>query len=108
MNFSRNGDWYQVSRITGPSHNFLGLKFGESSASPPVVEFSSVGTGAEEIEADDVQRQVLEGLYEANAQLGTAYHIAAIRFVTTDTPSLSIYRSLTRSLIEWLARENAF
>ncbi|MCA6113832.1 hypothetical protein J6524_02660 [Bradyrhizobium sp. WSM 1738] len=92
MQFSRDGDWYQAVRITGPSHNLLALKLGEPSASAPIVERLSVSNEAPVIDADDVQKQVLEGVSEANAQLGTDYRVAAIRFVTTDTPSSTIYR----------------
>ncbi len=108
MQFSRDGDWYQVIRITGPSHNLLGLKFGEPDSPQPVVERLSVSNEASVIEADDVKRQVLEGLSEANAQLGTEYQVAAIRFVTTDTPSSNIYSSLARILVEQLAQEATF
>ncbi len=105
MQFSRDGDWYQVVRITGPAHNLLGLRFGEPGGPQPAIERLSVSNGAPIIEADDVQGQVLEGVSEANAQLGTDYQVAAIRFITTDTPSSSTYRSLAKSLVEQLAQE---
>jgi hypothetical protein len=108
MQFTRDGDWYQVVRITGPAHNLLGLTFGEPRGSQPAVERLSVSNGTPTIEADDVQRQVLEGVCEANAQLGTGYQVTAIRFVTTDTPSSSTYRSLAKSLVERLAEEGTF
>lgn len=108
MHFSRDGDWYQATRITGPSHNLLALKLSEPGASEPIVERLSVSNEAPVIDADDVQRQVLEGVTEANAELGTNYHVAAIRFVTTDTPSFSIYRSLAKVIVEKLAQEGTF
>src|SRR5258708_8366146 len=87
MQFSRDGDWYQVVQITGPAHNLLGLRFGEPSGPQPAVERLSVSNGAPIIEADDVQRQVLEGVSAANAQLGTHYQLTATPFSTTTTPS---------------------
>jgi hypothetical protein len=107
MQFSRDGDWYQVVRITGPSHNLLALQLGESGAPEPIVERLAVGEGATSLDAKDVQRQVVEGVTEANADLGTNFHVAAIRFVTTDTPSSSIYRSLAKVIVEQLKQEGA-
>ena len=108
MQFSRDGDWYQVIRITGPSHNLLALKLGEPGSPVPIVERLSVSNEAPTIDADDVQRQVLEGVREANAQLGADYQVASIRFVTTDTPSPSIYRSLAKIIVEQVAQEGTF
>lgn len=107
MQFSRDGDWRQVIRIAGPSHNLLGIKLGERGASAPIVERLSVSDEKPVINADDVQRQVLEGVSEANALLGTDYQVTAIRFVTTDTPSPNIYRSLAKVVVEQLAQENS-
>lgn len=108
MQFSRDGDWRQVIRIAGPSHNLLALKMGKLGASGPNVERISVGKEAPVIDADDVLRQVLEGVTEANAQLGRDYQVTAIRFVTTDTPSSTIYRSLAKVIVEQSAKEGMF
>lgn len=54
MQFSRDGDWYQAVRITGPSHNLLALKLGEPSASVPIVERLSISNEAPVIDSDDV------------------------------------------------------
>lgn len=107
MQFSRDGDWRQVIRIAGPSHNLLALKMGKLGASGPNVERISVGKEAPVSDADDVRRQVLEGATEANAQLGTD-QVTAIRFVTTDTPSSTIYRSLVKVIVELSAKEGMF
>lgn len=103
MQFSRDGEWYQVVRITGPAHNLLALKFGEPHASGLVFDRMSISNEAPTIDDDDVQRQVLEGVAEANAHLGTSHEIAAIRFVTTDTPSPDVYCSLAKTIVEQMA-----
>ena len=107
MDFSRDQEWYQISRITGPTHNKLGLKFGQSEGLP-TIEALSVGDGEAKIVAEVVQQQVLEGVAEANAEFGTDYHVAAIRYVVTDTPSSSVYRMMAISLIRQLTRQGAF
>jgi hypothetical protein len=108
MHFSRDHEWYQVSLTTGPTHNRLGLKFGESGSSQPTMEALSVGDGEAKIVAEEVQQQVLEGVAEANAEFGTDYQIAAIRYVMNDTPSSFIYRILARFLIRQLTQQGAF
>lgn len=108
MQFSKDGDWLQVIRITGPSHNLLSLKLGEIDAAKPIVERLSVSNEAPVIEAEDVERQVLEGVAQTNALLGKRYQVKAIRFVTTDTPSPNIYCSLAKAILEQLAPEGAF
>jgi hypothetical protein len=104
MQFSRDREWYQVIRITSPTHNLLGLKFGEREVSQPIIEALSVDDGEATIIADTVKQQVFEGVAEANAEAETSYKVVAIRYVVTDSPSSSIYRSLAKSLIERLAR----
>jgi hypothetical protein len=46
MQFVRDGDWYLATRITGPTHNLLGLRFGQPRGSHPAIERSSVGGGS--------------------------------------------------------------
>ena len=108
MHFSRDNEWYQISRITGPTHNKLGLKFGEAEGSQPTIEALSVDDGEATIIVDVVQQQVLQGVAEANAEFGTDYHVAAIRYVVNDTPSSSVYRILARYLIRHLTQQGAF
>jgi hypothetical protein len=108
MQFVRDGDWYLATRITGPTHNLLGLRFGQPHGSHPAIERSSVGGGSPIIEADDVLKQVLDGLSDANTKLGTDYRVAAIRFITDDTPSSSAYRFLAKSIVERMVRQGAW
>ena len=105
MQFSRDHEWYQVVRITGPTHNLLGLKFGEREMLQPIIEALSVDDGEATNIADTIKQQVIEGVAEANAEAGTDYKVAAIRYVVTDTPSSSIYRSLAKSLVEQLVHQ---
>ena len=72
MQFSRDHEWYRVVRVTGPTHNLLGLKFGERGRQPEI-EALSVEDGDATIIADGVKQQVLEGVAEANAEAGTNY-----------------------------------
>ena len=108
MQFSKDGEWYQVVRITGPAHNLLALKFGEPGTSVLIVDRLSISNEAATIDGDDVQLQILEGVAEANTQLGTSYVATAIRFVTTDTASPDVYRFLARTIVEHKVQTGTF
>lgn len=100
MQFSRDHDWYQVIRITGPEHNLLGVKLTTSAYVDPIIEPLLIGTGKVLVSAEEVKQQVLDGIADANERLGTNYHVSAIRFVASDTPSSVTYRRLASILVE--------
>lgn len=111
MQFSQDDKWHQVVRITGPNHNLLGIELSEREAGfSPTVEL--LPTGQEQssypIAPEDVRREVIGGVSEANAQLGTNYRVARIRYVPSDTPPVDVYYYLAKSLIERLARQDTF
>lgn len=105
MQVTRDRDWYQVVRITGPSHNLLALRLSDAGDQQPAIERVLMSGEASVIEGDDVQKQVLEGVHEANAQFGTNYKVTAIRFVATDTPSSGVYRTMAKAIVEYIAQE---
>ena len=81
MRVSRSGDLFIATRITGPSHNFLGLDFRS--------EFENYSKDFAESDpspkmADSVRRQVLSAIDEANM---AAHELIGIQFDSTDTPS---------------------
>jgi CBS domain-containing protein len=99
MQFSLDGEWEQVVRITGPAHNLLGLRIGRAS-SEPAIETLGGDEDAGVISRDDVVRQVLQGVADANLEAGSGYGVEAIRYVVTDTPSPTVYRFLAKALID--------
>jgi hypothetical protein len=104
MQFIQDNEWYKAVRITGPSHNLLGLAFDAEVSSQVAVEV--LPTSAHEvarIAGEDVLENVLQGIIEANRELGTQYQVSKIQFVPTDTPPVEIYRQLAKSIVETLA-----
>jgi hypothetical protein len=102
MRYSISGDFYRVTRITGPGHNLLGLSFAETE--PETVALERLGPAPEQsIDEGSLTRAVLSGVEAANAALGTAYHVARIQYVGTDTPSPEPYASLARCIVERIA-----
>lgn len=106
MRFFRDGEWHQVARITGPTHNLLGLKLGGSGEAVPAVEALTHRGEGGALDSEQVVRQVLDGVSEVNAQLNTAYSVRAVRYVTSDTASKEVYRLLAKVLIEHVHRSD--
>ena len=105
MQFSRNGHAVQVVRITGPAHNLLRLELGTAPGALGVRVLD--GTGPTLLGADQVAREVLNGVADANAALGTSVGVRGITYVASDSPPTSVYRDLARALIEHLVVEPA-
>jgi hypothetical protein len=111
MQFIRVKNCFKVVRITGPSHNLLGIEFGEVSDSPEeaVVEsLPSDGGNTASLSETEVRKNVVLGVAEANREFGTNYVVSRIEFVPTDSPPAETYRALARSIIERLVNRQPF
>jgi hypothetical protein len=109
MHFSTDGTFYNVARITGPTHNLLGIRFAgrrRREGDPSIEALRDVP--APKLAADEVLREVLTGVAEANARNGTVYAVEVVRFVPDDTPPVSIYRVLAAEIVGRLAQGGAF
>lgn len=108
MQFIFDNGVYKVARITGPHHNFLGVRLNEVD-SKVTVEALPVKNGERvHIEQQDVLAQVVDGLREVNEELGTNYFVSLILFVPSDSPSSSVYKFLTIELIKRIENKGAF
>jgi len=107
VQFLSDGEIYKVVRITGPTHNFLGLAFMQPKTNG-IVSVEPITMNAGEIvrlRADEVREQVMEGIKEANAELGANYHPRRIQFVPSDSTPVEIYRMLAKRIIQRLHTE---
>lgn len=106
MQFNFNNGIYRVVRITGPTHNFLGLAFWtpqEKEGDAVSVEPLTIKPNEPvRLDAEDVREEVLEGVREANAQLRANYRPSRIQFVPSDSRPAEIYRMLARRIVERL------
>jgi len=100
VNFSRYGDWYRASRVTGPTHNLLGLEFGSSAHDVEVV--AHPGKGQSLLDPEAVLREVQLGIGDANSVLKSDYSILRIEFVLDDSGPVEVYRWLARLIVERL------
>lgn len=102
MRFIKKNDIYEVIRITGPSHNLLGLVLTDNDINIEdinVITLPKKNGDLIGLNILDVKYQVLIGLNEINLQLNTKYNIACIYFIESDTPNLETYKYLTQELI---------
>ncbi|MCC5822497.1 MAG: hypothetical protein LAT64_02840 [Phycisphaerales bacterium] len=96
MRISRDNDFFVMTHVPGPSHNYLALRF-EDSDLPVVVALDSDRPAA--VRSEQVLAEVLKGLAIANAALGTSYRLGEIRFCRDDTPRAGIYTEMARLLV---------
>src|SRR3954466_16172368 len=107
MQFSTDGTFYNVMRITGPSHNLLGLKFADNAVSSPSIQMLRKPTG-NALQPTEILSEVLAGVASANKQFGTEYVVDVVRFVPDDTPPATIYRHLAAQIVGRLATRGEF
>lgn len=105
MQFVFDGKVYKAVKITGPKHNMLGLSFAEDNEDVSNIDVLSLDIKSEtekNISALEVKNQVLSSIKEMNSLLGVHYKIKQIQFISSDTPSSTVYKELTREIIKRL------
>ena len=102
MRYSIDGSVYRLTRITGPTHNLLGLGFGHESGGRIIIE-RLAGPSGPAIDEGLLEQAVLSGVEAANDALGTDYRPTRIQYVPSDTPDPGIYQNLARVIVERLA-----
>ena len=111
MQFTRVGNLFKVARITGPSHNLLGIEFRERTDPPSDdvgVEVVPAETDRTFLSSSEVRREVLLGVADANEEFGTDFVVKRIEFSPTDSPPAETYRFLARTIVDRLAKHQSF
>jgi len=91
MRYSKQGNMYRVSRITGSQDNILGIVFSDNNAAEKdasknygekieLVEWDTKEGAAIKCSGEQVLEQVLSGLNKANEDLGKNYRISKIQY----------------------------
>lgn len=109
MVFSNHLGVLRVSRITGPTHNLLGLRFssGQWDAPPQMIDLDR-DDAPMRLQAADIRRAVQSGVEEINRSLHTSYRVDRIEFLHGDSPPVDVYRLLAIAIIERLASAGEF
>jgi nickel-dependent lactate racemase len=102
--FSKQGDYYYISYITGPAHVMLGLIFSkEHVVSPKVVQRPAIGEHEHSaLDEKEIERAVIEGIESANKRLGSDYFVSEIVYVVNDSPRYELYKHCAELLLERL------
>lgn len=87
----RDGDFFRLVRVTGPTHSLLSLRHGKTDAPHVEVLDRRVENGLSDAE---VKKQVLAGVSKANKELNTSYQIKEIQLLRGDSPPEEIYYEL--------------
>lgn len=103
MRFIFDGVCHKVSRITGPTHNFLSLRL-EVGKGQGEIQIEKVKlSGEASLDEVRVVDEVLAGVEEANQCYGTSFVIVALQFVENDSGPETVYKFLALSIVERLA-----
>ncbi len=95
MQFSFYEGFHRVVRITGPTHNLLSVKFGDSGkTSVQIIDEPS----PDGLSTETVERAVMRGLSKANEELGTNFFPLVVQYLQKDTPSEEAYEILAYHL----------
>lgn len=105
MQFTKKGEVYRVSRVTGRQNNILGVSFAQDDSNnieliewpeSPLKQYkdSPVRTSAEEI-----LEQVLLGLESKNKAFNTNYRLSQIYYIPAENPQDRVYKFLISKLI---------
>lgn len=98
-NVYKDGDFYKITRITGPKHNLLSVKFGNSELK--VEKLMQHSPSAMPMTNDvEVTEEVLKGVARANDRLGKAFKVSVIQYVPDDSAPASVYGDLAELLVE--------
>ncbi|GAA5497225.1 hypothetical protein Rhal01_03418 [Rubritalea halochordaticola] len=99
---------YRVVRITGPTHNLLGLEFRDDGQDCVQTAVDLRNGGQSVINQDELIRHVNQGVSDANRDFGANYFAMTIQYAGDDTPPEDIYSVLAYKIIERLVTSESF
>ncbi len=100
MKVTKHNDVYKASRITGPKHNYLGLRM---STSPPTEMSILPHNLNDELSVVDVTQlvdAVNAGIEESNQANAKTVFVLSIEYVPSDTPDYATYSLLAKAIAE--------
>jgi hypothetical protein len=107
MNVRKVDGMYKSSRITGPYHNFLGLRF--SPTEPVQIAFIPQPFVGETpvIDVTCLETAVLSGVRDGWAETREPLFVSEIEYVPSDTAIYSAYHILAKAIAEVASRDDA-
>jgi hypothetical protein len=107
MQYIKKGNFHQLSRITGPSHNLLAIEFGDDDIDVCFIQrLGPSDRTPGQLTDDEVKQWVLTAVAEANARLGTRLSVRRIQYVGDDTRDPRAYSILAHTLVDIASGHN--
>lgn len=106
MDVRRSEDGWVVSRTSGPRHNLLDLVLSDDATETPRIEaLPPIGACEHEpLHESSIVAAVQEGVALANAQCGTRFGVARIRYVVNDTRPELVYGAMAAAIVTHAAQ----
>ena len=102
MRISQDRDLFRGSHISGPTHNYLGLKLNvHGEPQFKVTVLPPIGECRHHVDllGDEVRQWISEGVNRANHELGTDYRVAYAEIVENDSRRPEVYMELARRIV---------
>lgn len=91
--------FYKTAKISGPTHNFLAIKFSDKkNHGIHVVDLNEKDNS--KISGKSLLTQVAEALAKFNRANNCHYQISEIQYIGSDTVSNHVYGELTRVILD--------
>ena len=105
MQFIDKAPLYRIIRITGPTHNLLGLELSENPTSAkPTIDILDAGDDAPaKLNLDDVLAAVSKGVDAVSGETGKTFWIKRIQFLQSDSRPVEIYTMLAAEILRRVA-----
>lgn len=108
MRIVRQGDFWFVEHITGPTHNALLVSFAEGNQglAPTIEALPLIGKSRPQdlgLNPDIILAKVLAGTDEGNRQFGTQYTVKEVRYYLDDSRPEAVYHYMALKLVEHFA-----
>jgi hypothetical protein len=99
MQFINEAPLYKLVRITGPTHNFLGLELSEDPAEAVSLEALDGINPSMQLDETEIRTQVRAGIERAKSIFGRDFHVNRVLYVSSDSPSPTVYADLTFEIL---------
>ena len=103
MNVVEHNGLLKASRIAGPKHNYLGIRFAKHECDIQLTEkrLPDCKESNAAVSGTDVIGIVQAALADETGASGQQLYVSEIEFVPTDTPNVDAYSELARAIIKY-------
>lgn len=100
MQFINETPFYKIIRITGPTHNFLGLELSENpTGTAPVLEDLNTDIQKTQLNTEELFNCVMEGVRLARCEFNQDFYVTRIQYISSDSLPIKIYSYLSFEII---------